>query len=42
LHVNPHDTPSHVAVEFAGGAHGVHDAPHDAVLVFSAHDAPHT
>jgi len=36
--VNPQDTPSHVAVEFAGGAHGAHDdVPHELVLVLSTH-----
>ncbi len=41
LHVNPQATPSHVAVEFAGGVHGAHAAPQVLVLELSAHAAPH-
>jgi len=42
LHTKPHAVPSQVTVEFAGGSpHGVHDAPHVAGSVFSAHDEPH-
>jgi hypothetical protein len=41
LHVNPHEVPSHVAVAFAGGAHGAHDAPQLATLALSTHASPH-
>jgi len=41
LHVKPQDTPSHVAVELAGGVQGVHEAPHEFVLVLLEHAAPH-
>ncbi len=37
MHVNPQDTPSHVAVEFAGGEHGVHEVPHELTLVSLTH-----
>jgi hypothetical protein len=35
LQVNPHDTPSHVAVAFTGGAHGVHELPQLSMLVLT-------
>lgn len=37
LHVNPQDVPSHVEVACAGATQAVHDPPHEAVLVLSAH-----
>jgi hypothetical protein len=40
LQVNPHAPAVHVAVAFAGGAHGEHDAPQLAVLVLSTHVPP--
>jgi hypothetical protein len=33
--------PSHVAVPFDGVGHGVHEAPHVAMLVFDPQLAPH-
>jgi hypothetical protein len=40
LHVNPHAPLLHLAVALAGVAHGVHEVPHDAVLVASSHALP--
>jgi hypothetical protein len=40
LHMNPQLVPSHVAVAFDGGTHGVHDAPHVITLVLIAQLAP--
>lgn len=41
LHVKPHDVPSQVATEFAGGTHAEHDAPQFAIDVLFTHAAPH-
>jgi hypothetical protein len=42
VQVKPQDVPSQVAVPFAGAAQGVvHEAPHVATAVFSAHVLPH-
>jgi hypothetical protein len=41
LHTKPQLAPSHVAVAFAGGVHGAHDAPQESTLVVLAHDEPH-
>jgi hypothetical protein len=41
LQPNPHDVPSHVAVAFAGGVHGVQNVPQVEVLMFEAHALPH-
>ncbi len=37
MHLKPQLTPSHVAVAFAGGVHGVHEAPHVAGLELLTH-----
>lgn len=42
LHVKSHAVPLQVAVAFAGGAHGVHDAPQVAMLELLAHAPEHT
>jgi hypothetical protein len=41
LQVKPHVVPSQVAVALAGGEHGVHEAPHDAVLALLTHAPLH-
>jgi hypothetical protein len=41
VHVNPHDTPSHVAVAFARPGHGEHAAPHVAGSTSLAQPDPH-
>jgi hypothetical protein len=41
LQATPHEVPSHVAEPFAGAAHGVHELPHVAGLVFETHWLPH-
>jgi hypothetical protein len=39
--VNPQLVPSHVAVEFAGAEHAVHDAPHVRIDALLTHALPH-
>ncbi len=41
LHEKPHVCPLHVAVEFAGGTHAVHEVPHVATAVSETHWLPH-
>lgn len=42
MHVKSHAPAEQIAVAFAGGEQGMHEAPHDETLVLSAHSAPHT
>lgn len=41
MQTNPHCVPSHVAVAFAGGWHGVHELPQLAGLLFETQAVPH-
>ena len=40
MQLNPHAVPLHVAVAFAGGMQGLHEVPHELVLLLLTHASP--